>query len=120
MEKVKIKIGKLVIAKKKNGDIVTGITKKGTKWTLYKINEKYSFFGFKEPLPFKEGDEIEFELTEQINEGGYTNFLLSLPKKDVWKKIEELEKRINDLEIKIMTAEPQEEEFKDIPVVEEE
>ena len=57
-----------------------GTSKKGNKWWLFRINEKYSYFCYTAEPSFKEGDDIDCDIkTEQS--GQYLNSTIIYPKK---------------------------------------
>jgi hypothetical protein len=98
-------------ARRKDGSEVSGVSKNGNAWKLYKINNKYSFFHFGEGEPeFDIGSSHDF-VVEERQSGEFVNYTISLPKKGDFEKLEtqktfddmrkafaKLQKQVDDLE----------------------
>ena len=68
---MKILVEDIVLAQKKSGEPVSGTSSKGTKWTLYKVNGKYSYFHYgDDELDISEN--IEYDFIVDTNEKGTT------------------------------------------------
>lgn len=103
----KITIHNIEPATRKDGTHITGKNSKGNPWTLWKINNKYSFFHHGEGEPnFEVGNDYDFDV-EVKEKDGFTNYTLSFPKKggskkdgldDVRVAYAELKKRQDELE----------------------
>ena len=66
---MKILIKTIEDAFNKAGERVSGTSKRGFRWTLYKVNGEYSYFHYGEgDLKIEEGKEYEFDIRE--NEKG--------------------------------------------------
>ncbi len=83
-------------AQRKDGSEISGVSKKGNNWKLYKINKKYSYFHFGDDEPeFEVGNSYDFVVEEQVS-GEYINYTLSLPKKGDFEKAKS-EKTFDDM-----------------------
>ena len=113
MEKIILKVEDVQPAKRKDKRTIEGIGKNGKHWQLFKVNQKYSYFHHGEGKPeFELGKEYPFDL-EAKQDGEYTNYQISQPKKgnpatpgkeydqgeeilkalrEIWKKIDIIEK----------------------------
>ena len=69
----KITIDSITEKLKKDGTPIEGVSSKGNKWKLYRVNNKYDFFHNGEGEPRLEiGEEYEMEETSKTNEYGTT------------------------------------------------
>ena len=72
----KIKVLQISDVFNKAGERVSGTSKNGNKWTMFKINEEYAYFHYGDgDLRIEEGQEYDFEISQ--NEKGKTARLIS-------------------------------------------
>jgi len=81
MEQIELEIDSVSPALRKDGSLVSGMSKKGVEWQLFKVNDKYSLFHYGGGKPeFIVGAIYNFDLETKID-GNYTNYQLFVPKK---------------------------------------
>jgi len=88
----------------KQGQPVAGIGKNGKPWSLWRVNEEYSFFHFGAGKPaLVAGQEMEFNLKEEMK-NGYLQKTISFPNKEdkiidalreVYKKLISIEEKFD-------------------------
>ena len=77
MENIKLTIQSVEPTKRKDGSKVEGISRKGVKWQLFKINGKYVYFQYRDGVPdFEIGKTYSFQL-EETEKDGYINYQLT-------------------------------------------